>query len=204
VTPADGRAVGADEPRRGAGALVKAALRAAFVDNAPLKFVALVLSLTIFILVHSDEDAVIGAYVKVSYTMPADRVLVSEPVDQVRITVKGPWRRIRRFEERSLEPIHLDLTSVRSGEFAFQDDMIKLPPGVELQSITPVTMRLTFEGRAEKSVPVTVATAGRPAHGYALEGVVATPSHVVIRGAETVVAATTTVRTRDVGVEGKT
>ena len=52
------------EPRPPRRALLRRWLRAAFVDNAALKFVAFVLALTLFILVHGDEDAVIGATVK--------------------------------------------------------------------------------------------------------------------------------------------
>jgi diadenylate cyclase len=48
-----------------------------------LKFVALVLSITLFILVNTDKDITINVSVGVSYVMPEDRVLVSRPVDEV-------------------------------------------------------------------------------------------------------------------------
>ena len=40
----------------------------------------MVLAVTLFVLVRNDKDATSGAYVKVIYTLPEDRVLVSDPV----------------------------------------------------------------------------------------------------------------------------
>jgi YbbR domain-containing protein len=179
-------------------------IRGAFVDNAALKFVAFVLALTVFILVHSDKDAVIGAYIGVYYTMPEDRMLVSEPPDQVRITVKGSWRRIKRFDERELERIHIDLTNVRSGEFLFQKDMVRLPEGLELVAINPASVRLSFEKRAEKSVPVFVPIEGGPDPGFKVERIVTTPSHVAVRGAQSVIEGITRISTRKLSVVGRT
>ncbi len=182
---------------------VKAWLRGAFFDNGPIKLVSLVLAITVYILVNTDKEAVIGVYVGVSYTMPEDRVLVSEKVDRVRITVKGSWRRTRRFDERSLDRIHVDLTNMRSGEFAFQEDMIHLPAGLQLLSINPATMRVEFEKRSSKSVPVSIKTTGRPARGYKVDRKTANPSHVTVRGAESVVAAMSEVRTVAIPLDGR-
>lgn len=188
---------GAPGGGRGGSLLVAARrfLHRAVFDNAPIKLVALVLSITVFILVNTEKDAVIGVNVRVSYTMPEDRVLVSAPVDQVRITVTGSWRRIKRFDEREIERIHVDLTNMRSGDFAFQEDMVRLPAGIDLLSINPATMRLQFEKQVSKSVPVSVKTVGGPVRGYRVERLAANPSHVTVRGAESVVAAISEVHT---------
>jgi YbbR domain-containing protein len=192
--------------KQGPGALtvIGGVIKGAFVDNLRLKFVALVLSVTLFILVNSDKDAVIGAHIGVSYTMPEDKVLVSEPVDQVRITVKGSWRRIKRFDEREVGNIHVDLTNFVSGEYQFQEDELRLPDGLELLSINPPSIRVTFESRAEKSVPITIPTTGTPPRGYKVDRIVANPSHVVVRGAESVVAAISGVRTREINLDRRT
>jgi len=185
-------------------------LRGAFLENLGLKFVALVLALTVFILVHSDEDAVAGAYVDISYTLPDDRVLVSDRFDQVRITVKGSWRRVKRFDEHSVDPIRIDLRSFKSGDLVFRSDMFRLPPGLTVQSIDPPAMPLRFEARAQKRVPISVATSGDPARGYGVASMVAQRlkcdskcDTVVIEGAETPVSQTTQVRTEDISLVGK-
>lgn len=189
--------------RGGVVGAAKSWFRGAIFDNGAIKLVSLVLAITVYILVNTDKEAVIGVYVGVSYTMPEDRVLVSEKVDRVRITVKGSWRRTRRFDERELDRIHVDLTNMRSGEFAFQEDMIKLPPGLQLLSINPATMRVEFEKRSSKSVPVSIKTTGRPARGYKVDRKTANPSHVTVRGAESVVAAISEVRTVAIPLDGR-
>lgn len=173
-------------------------LKNAFAANAALKFVALVLSLTVFILVHADDQAVAGGTVDVSYKLPKDRVLLSERVDQVRITVKGSRRRIKRFHREEIDPINIDLSNMTKGEVFFQPDMIGLPEGLELVSITPASLPVEFEDRAVKVVPVAVDTNATPARGYKVDAVSVRPSEVRISGAASLVAETRSVRTAEV------
>jgi YbbR domain-containing protein len=184
-------------------------VRAAFVDNLGLKFIALVLALTVFILVNSDEDAVAGAYVRVAYTLPDDRVLVSDRVDQVRITVKGSERRIRRFDEDALATVQVDLRRLDSGDLVFRHDMFRLPPGLRLSSVDPPALPVRFEPLARKQVALVGATRGESAHGFGVAAVVATRTgcaagcdRVEIEGAESYVARIEEVRTEDVPLAG--
>lgn len=193
-----------DIERRSIGARVAGQLRGALVDNAPIKFVALVLSLTIFILVHSEEQKIAGAQIDVTYSLPRDRVMVSERVDQVRITVKGSRRAIRRFHKHDIEPVHIDLTDAQSGQMFFQKDMFDLPDGVELVSYTPDSMAINFEPRVEKSVPVVVDTSGAPGRGYRVESVTADPASVQISGAEGLLSEVESIRTAEVPVQDRT
>lgn len=179
-------------------------LRRAFVENAALKVVALILAVTLFILVNGERDAVVAAYLKVVYTMPEDRVLMGQPVDKVRVTVRGPWTRIKRFDEREIDPIYIDLGRVPEGEFVFQEDMIRLPPGLELTSINPPSVRLHFEHRATRVVPIEAAFEGAPARGYRVEAVRVSPKEATIRGARSLVEATSTILTRRISLSGRT
>ncbi|MCG8421957.1 MAG: CdaR family protein [Proteobacteria bacterium] len=175
----------------------------ALLDNAALKFVALVLSVTLFILVNTNKEALIGVDVGVVYTMPENRVLTSDKVDQIRVTIKGSWRRVKRFDERSIERINVDLTNLRSGEYRFPEDAIRLPPGLTLLSIKPASVPLRFEPLKLKSVPVYVPTLGRPLHGYKLARRVAKPSQVTIRGAETLIVNTERLAARPLSLDGR-
>ncbi|HYU14966.1 MAG TPA: CdaR family protein, partial [Candidatus Acidoferrum sp.] len=172
-------------------------LRSAFLDNVLLKALSLILAVTVFILVHGDDQAVAGGTVFVNYKLPKDRVLVSERVDQVRITVKGSPRRIKRFHREEVEPINIDLNNMTKGEIFFQPDMIELPEGLELVSITPASLRVQFEDRAVKEVPVVVDTAGSPGRGFKVESMTARPGRVRISGAASLVAETRSVRTAE-------
>src|SRR5262245_22332635 len=106
----------------------------------------MILAITLFIVVHGERDAVIAAYIPVVYSpMPEDRVLMNEPLRQVRVMVKGPWTRVKRFDEREVDPIYIDLSKVSDGEYEFQDDMVRLPPGLEVVSVNPACIRLAFK-----------------------------------------------------------
>lgn len=179
-------------------------LRDAFVDNKRLKLVALILSLTVFTLVHIDEAAVAGAAVDVSYTLPEGKVLVSEPVEQLRITVKGSRRQIKRFDPAELDRVNIDLRGRPTGELVFEPTMIEgLPEGLELVSISPPSMTVALGDRAEREVPIVVETSGDPARGLRVARRIATPATTRVVGAASDVARISAVRTEPVAVAGE-
>lgn len=178
-------------------------VRGAVLENASLKFVALVLSITIFVMVNTEKDAVISIDVEIAYTMPEDRVLISDPVDKLRVSVTGSWRRVRRFDERELDPVRIDLTNMPSGEFVFQKEMIRLPRGLRVRSISPLSMRLLFDKRVAKEVRVRVTTIGTPQRGYKMSARSFRPEKVIIRGPAGELSGIDEVRTSDVSLDGK-
>lgn len=187
--------------RRGVGAW----LRGAFLDNVGIKLLSLILALTVYLLVNTDEHREINARVRVAYVLPPDKALVSERVDEVRVTIRGRWRRIKQFDEREIDRIDLDLTEVTGGEVAITPDMIDLPRGLEITSIHPQVIRVAFEELAQKQVPVVPSFAGRPLQGYQ---VVATrskvdPPMITVRGAAGIVHALDAIRTREIRVDGR-
>lgn len=190
-------------PGRDARDAVRGWLRSAMFDNVGLKFLSMVLAVTVFLLVNTDKDREITARVGVSYTLPEDRVLVSEPVDEVRVTIKGAWRRLRKFDEREIDRINLDLRRVSSGEIAIANDMIHLPSGVTVTSINPHSVHIAFDRRIDKVVEVTPATTGRPQHGYIVAEVKPVPATIKLRGGEGMLAALTAIRTREIRLEGR-
>jgi YbbR domain-containing protein len=178
-------------------------LHGALFDNLVLKFVSMVLALTVFILVNTDREREIVARVGISYTLPEDKVLVSERIEEVQVTLKGPWRRIKRFDERELDRVHIDLTRVSGGEVAITPDQINLPAGLRLESITPRVVRVAFERREVKEVDVTPTLAGRAMHGFTVTETRIDPPRVVVRGPEGLIHALTAVRTQEVRIDGR-
>jgi YbbR domain-containing protein len=191
------------EQRDGALGTLGSGLRQAFFHNPLLKIVSLVLAVALFFLVNTDRDAIIGVNVDVSYQLPENRVLVSEPVHQVRLSIRGPWRRIKRFDEREIGGITLDLTNMRSGPYTFAEDSVDLPEDLTLLSINPPTINLAFEPRLQKTVPVKAHVVGEPARGYEVQQVSPKPSQVTIRGAQSRVHDTEVVLTRELRLDGR-
>jgi YbbR domain-containing protein len=189
------------QPERGP---VRGWLRSAMFDNVGLKFLSMVLAVTVFLLVNTDKDREITAHVGVSYKLPDDKVLVSERLDEVRVTIKGAWRRLRKFDEREVDRINLDLRHASSGELPISNDMIHLPSGVTITSINPRFVHIAFDRRVEKVVEVTPAVTGRPLHGYVVVEAKPVPATIKLRGGESMLAALTAIHTREINLDGRT
>ncbi len=162
-------------------------MRRALLENWHLKGLSLLIAIGLFVLVRGDKDAAIEGYVKVEYLVPKDRVLVSDPPAELRLTVRGPWIRISRFDERDLPPVRLDLSATHSGDIRFTDEMVKLPFGLRLASIVPATAQLQFEPRMTRRVPIQAIVDGDPANGYRVLRSTAHPKDVRITGAKSVI-----------------
>ncbi len=185
-------------------------LHAALFENVALKFLSLVLAVTVFLLVNTDRDSEISTKVALAYqSLPADKVLVSDRLEDVEVTIRGSWRRVRAFDEHKIEPIAIDLSRAPTGDIEITPDMIrtasgKLPVGLSVASISPRTVRVAFERSKEKLVEITPLITGYPKHGYVVTGVNSVPPTVKVRGGEGLVAALTTLRTREVPVDNAT
>jgi len=174
------------------------------VENAALKFVALVLALTAFVLVHSDVNDVYHPWVSVTYSQEKERVMVSERVDKVQISVRGSRRRIKRLQKRRFESVHIDATRLSNGDLLLEPSMFDLPEGVELISVNPPSIHLEFDERDEKLLTVAVDTVGVPARGFKLDDVTSSPMQVRVSGARRALAAMSTISTEPVNLAGRT
>ncbi len=190
------------EPSSERGA-VRRWIHGALFDNLGLKFLSMVLAITVFLLVNTDKDREISARVGVSYTLPDDKVLVSDRLDEVRVTIKGPWNRLRKFDERELDRINLDLRRAPSGDIPITPDMVHLPSGLTVESISPRTVHVAFDRRVEKLVEVAPQIAGRPQHGYVISEVKAVPATMKVRGAESALSPLSSIRTQEVSVDNR-
>jgi YbbR domain-containing protein len=141
----------------------------------------------------------------VAYVLPPGKALVSERIDEVRVTIRGPWRRIKRFDEREIDRIDIDLTHVPDGEIAITPEMIHLPRGLEIASIQPNVIRVAFEDIEQKQVQVVPTLAGRAKHGFAVVATRTTvdPPLATVRGAASVIHALDAVRTQEIRVDGR-
>ncbi len=171
-------------------------------ENLPLKLVSLAIAAGLFVFVRTDKDAATSAYVKVVYTLPRDRVLVSEPVSEVRVGVRGPWTRLKNFDERDLDPIQVDLSRFRGGEVRFDDTQVKLPVGLRVTSITPSAAKLETEPKLAKTVPIDPLLEGEPAEGFRLGKIEVQPLMVRIEGGKPEIERLTQVRTRPIHMTG--
>jgi YbbR domain-containing protein len=180
---------------------VRALLRNAFVENAALKAVAMILAVTLFILVRGDKDTQREVRVGVAYIKPTDRELVSQVPQAISVWVRGPWTRIKRLDPHDVDPIVVDLSRQPDGSFTIQEDMIRLPAGLRVASIKPSSIAVAFEH--EKIVPIVPEPSGAPAEGFFVRDVVAEPATVTIKGARADLDPIVDLRTLPISLAGK-
>ena len=183
---------------------MRAAVWRVLTHDVPLKLVALAISIALFVVVRSDKESATGVFVRVIYTLPTDRVLVSDPVSEVKLAIRGPWTKIQNLDERDLEPIRIDLSRSKETVLRFSESMVSLPPGLRVVSMMPTQTKLDFEPRAEREVPVQPLLEGQPRDGFRVSGITVEPDHVRIAGPKRIIAHIERVATRPFRIEDAT
>jgi YbbR domain-containing protein len=129
--------------------------------------------------------------------VPPDLEVSSEVFDRVFLRLKGPATRLNAGSLRDITVV-LDLGQVHStGErtYTLSADNLQLPAGVQVSRIVPSQLRLRFDKRIMREVPVQVRFANSAPEGYRLMGQQATPQKVLVTGPESRVSSLPAVHT---------
>jgi len=170
------------------------------VENATIKLLSVGLALVLFLLVRGDKEAVVGVSVPVVFAPDPARVLVSEPVDRLKVTVRGRWSKLRGVTAEDLEPVRLDLAGQTDGEHFFEDQAIRLPAGVRVVALRPPSTHLRFEPRVSREVKVEPVLVGVHDSAFHMTDRVVEPAQVRVSGARSQVQALDRVRTVPIDV----
>lgn len=175
-----------------------------FMVNGSLKLIAFVLTLALFIWVREDRESAVTGYVPISPVIPEGMVLVSDPVERVRVTVGGRWTDLNKFDPTQLQAIRLNVEEDTNGLVSITGDMIKLPPGLRVTSIQPNYVRVELEPAGSRSVPIRPRITGEPAQSFDLGDVTVRPSRVQVTGPESSIENLEYVWTEPVDVTDRT
>jgi len=132
---------------------------------------------------QSDVGASVPATVQFR-NLPHDLEISSEVADKFYVKVRGPAGRLNQ-ESLSGTLVVLDLASVdHEGEqtFSLSENNVILPPGVLLDRVVPSQIRLHFEPRVTREVPIEVRFAGPPPAGYKVSAQSTTPERIKLTG----------------------
>jgi hypothetical protein len=128
--------------------------------------------------------------------IPADLQLKKASAEQVEVQVSG-----RRGLVSSLDPqqvrAFLDLGRIGQGEHALvlESENIVLPPGLEVERITPSSITIEMEQILERSVEVKPDLLGPPPNGFEVGTVSVKPHSVRVRGPATILGDLTSIET---------
>ncbi|HMP72441.1 MAG TPA: CdaR family protein [Kiritimatiellia bacterium] len=126
-------------------------------------------------------------------------------VSEVNILVRGSQLDVRFLTRDQMEVV-LDLTRFRHedvGIYELTPSMVRAPKAVRAVQVDPGEVRLVLDREQEKLVPVVADILGQPPEGFVQEGVVVTPSNVVLRGPAQRIAGVESVKTVPLDLEGR-
>ncbi len=145
-------------------------LRGVF-SNIGWKLLSLLLAAGLWLAIVGEPEMASSVSAPIQYIhIPADYEISSDIPERVHLEVQGPTIRVQRMNVSGTAVV-LDLSGVsRSGERTFTIDQrtLRLPSGVRLVRAVPSQLRIRFDRRASREVPVQVRFSGAPPDGYRL------------------------------------
>jgi len=171
------------------------------------KLISLALSAMLWLSTAGEPESGTSLTVPVFYqNAPKDWEISSAVIDRVRLEVHGPASKLTQHAMADAAVL-VDLSVVkRPGEITIPLDgaSISLPSGVHVDRVMPPQVRLRFERRMTREVPVQARVSVQPPAGYEVASLRLTPAKVLVEGPESSVEAMAAAETDDLDLSGVT
>ncbi len=155
------------------------------VHNFSLKFLSLLLATGLWFTIARDEQpAEVAIRAPIVFQHVPEKLEIStESIPEAQIRVRGPERTIRQLKVNEVQA-EIDLTGVKSGERTFDltSQQVRHPRDVEIKQIVPSQLRLAFDTRLTREVPVNPRVTGIFASGEEIVKKDCDPARVTISG----------------------
>ena len=152
-------------------------------ENLPLKIISVVVGLVLYLFVMQEKEGEREFIVPVRVEEHlSDQVLLTE-IPDVRLVVSGRTRHLARLETDVLEELVVRLDQARP-TVTFGASDFNLPAGVEVRSIFPDRVQLSYARLTARELPILVNSQGDPHPDYSIVGVRATPQRIRVTGPE--------------------
>jgi YbbR domain-containing protein len=156
-------------------------------ENLVWKVAALVIACGLWYSFVGETELATSVPVVVQYkNVPPDLDVTSDQLDRIYLRLRGPATRLNTGTLTNVVAV-FDLAQIHTeGEhtFTLDESNLKLPAGVHVGRVVPSQIRLTFDNRISREVPVEVRYAGPPPQGYRVTGQQASPPKVRVTGPE--------------------
>lgn len=183
--------------------------RKIFLEDWPMKLVALVITLALWLgvtgLSTPTTQRLTGIPLSLRYSNNTE--VTYAPIQEVDIVITGDKRKIAQVNKNDLV-ISLDITEVQPGERTITLDPetvnVSLPPGIKLDEIQPNRIPVRIEAVDERDVTVNAQTEGELPEGYEIYEQIVSPPKVRIRGPISFIRSLDFVSTEPIDVSGRT
>jgi YbbR domain-containing protein len=152
--------------------------------NLGLKLLSLAIAVLLWLAVTRDPAAEVFFNVPIEFhNTPEHLEISSETMPQVQVRVRGPVRLVRELAPTEVHAV-IDLANARVGEHTYDltAKQLHVRDGIEVVQTIPSQIRLSFDTRATREIPVQPRVMGTFASGYHLAKVEASPATVTIVG----------------------
>ena len=184
-------------------------LRKIFIDDWPMKLIALVITFALYLGVTGEEVKATFPSVPLNLRISDNADFINPPPEAVEVVLKGDKSKIDELSRsRNDLVVFRDLTNLPVGDSVVDltgDTVsVNLPPGVQVDTIRPNKIAIKIEPVIEKDIPVRAETEGSPADGSDLEAdPVITPQKVRVRGPISYIKTLEFVSTERISIENK-
>ena len=173
-------------------------------ENFSWKLLSLCAAILIWVAVASEPEVQTVVSVPVEYrNVPRSLEMGSDIASTVKLELSGLGGQLSSFEA-SPAPVVLDFRQVNSpGErtFGLSEQNVRLPRGVTLVRAVPGQLRMRFETRLTREVPVDVRWIGSPPRGTHVASIEVLPPKLSVVGPESGVNLVESIRTDPVNLE---
>jgi YbbR domain-containing protein len=172
-------------------------------SNLGLKAVSLALAGLLWFAIAGEKTSEMGISVPVELqNVPKDLELTGDTVNSVEVRLRASPGIIQRLGPGEVSA-RLDLKGASEGEriIHLTNDAIRVPFGIQVVSISPSMITLSFERSLQKRVPVRPRMVGRPAPGFEVSEITSEPAEVSITGPKSRVQEVESAFTEPVSVE---
>lgn len=179
-------------------------IKDAIMTNFAVKVVAFLITLLLFLWVRNDREATVVVHASIKTVIPEDMVLVTPPLDRVRLTVRGRSSDIARFDPNDVPPINVIAGTELDQSLTISPDSVQLPVGLEVAQVTPEFVRIGLEPLARKIVPISPRVTGEPRATYVVGPAEIQPPQIEISGPRSSVEKILSINTEQIDITDRT
>ncbi len=97
------------------------------------------LAFALLVVVHGERDVSTTFTVPVALELPASLEPATALPTTLRVSVSGPWARLRSLQASELGPVTIDVSRTSPGvaSWSVRPESLHLPSGVQVQSLYP-------------------------------------------------------------------
>ncbi|MCI0370286.1 MAG: hypothetical protein L0214_02640 [candidate division NC10 bacterium] len=154
-------------------------------DNFGMKVLSLGLAVALWVLVLTEQKAVVNLNVPLDVgQIPRTLMVVNDPVEYVALKVRGPQSLVQVLAPNEVTLPGAFAKTLKEGEnvLNLRPEEFQVPRGIEVLSVAPGRVRLVLEAVDERRLEVIPKFRGEPAKGHALGKVRVTPKEVRVVG----------------------